>query len=234
MDRYARNKALSQLGEAGQQAIGAGRVLIVGAGALGSVCGLYLAGAGVGEIAVADFDTVDISNLQRQVAYTEADAGLPKAEVLCRRMQSLNSEIKVTPLKCMVTARNLSQLLEKYDVVADCTDNAASKHFLATAVPALGKVCVTAGIDGFTVQVTTTVPGATTFADIFGDTAPTEACSSLLPCSQAGVFGPAAGMAATAQAAEVLKAIAGVGTPLTNRLLRIDTLNMSATTLDLS
>lgn len=234
MDRYARNKALPEIGDSGQNAISDGRVLVVGAGALGSVCAMYLAGAGVGEIGVADFDTVDISNLQRQVAYTEDDAGLPKAEVLCRRLQQLNSQIHVSAHRCLVSSRNLAELLENYDVVADCTDNPASKHFLATAVPALGKMCVTAGIDGFVVQVATTAPGATTFADIFGVEPPSESCGTMVPCAQAGVFGPAAGMAATAQAAEALKILSGAGKPLINKLLRINTLDMSAVTLDLS
>lgn len=232
MDRYARTKALPQIGSDGQHAIDNARVLVVGAGALGSACSLYLAGAGVGDIAVADFDTVDISNLQRQVAYAEQDAGRSKAETLCARLRDLNSQIKVTALTRMVTGKNLSQLLENYDIVADCTDNAASKHFLATAVPAMGKICVTAGIDGFVVQVTVTTPGHTTFSDVFGETAPSQACSTLLPCSQAGVFGPAAGMAATAQAAEILKVITGAGVPLIDRLLRIDTLTMSSITLE--
>lgn len=233
MDRYARTKALPQIGQDGQYAIDNARVLIVGVGALGSVCALYLAGAGVGDIAVADFDTVDISNLQRQVAYTEQDAGTSKAETLCARLRALNSQIRVTAITKMVTSKNLAELLEDYDIVADCTDNAASKHFLATAVPTMGKTCVTAGIDGFIVQVTTTTPGHTTFVNVFGKTAPIQACSTLLPCSQTGVFGPAAGIAATAQAAEILKMITGVGVPLTDRLLRIDTLTMSSMVLHL-
>ena len=228
------------MGEAGQQCISAGRVLVVGAGALGSVCALYLAGAGVGNITVADFDTVDISNLHRQVAYTEADAGHSKARTLCSRLRALNSEITATPVVAMVTARTLPALLENVDVVADCTDNAASKHTLSRLVCDAGLPCVTAGVDAYTAQVTVTAPGHPSFADIFGDVAPGAACAAggsslaeMLPCAAAGVFGPAAGMAATAQAAEILKILTGVGTPLIARLLVIDTLTASANVLSL-
>lgn len=233
MDRYARNKALPGMGAGGQDRIRAGRVLVVGAGALGSVCSLYLAGAGVGTITVADFDTVDITNLQRQVAYTEADAGQSKAETLCRRLCELNSEVKAVSVCELVTARNLEELVAGCDVVADCTDNAPSKHFLAKAVPQLGKPCVTAGVDNYVAQVTTTIPGSLSFAELFGAEAPSQVCSDILPCAQSGVFGPAAGIAATAQAAEVLKLLAGVGNALVSRLMLINTLDGTTTVLSL-
>lgn len=233
--RYARNVALAEIGEDGQRRISAGRVLIVGAGALGSVTGLYLAGAGVGHIGVADFDTVDVSNLQRQIAYTEADAGCRKSEVLCARMHALNSDVDVRPICKMVTRHNLNEIVSGYDVVTDCSDNAATKHFLARAVTALGKVCVTAGVSRFTAQVTTSVPGGASFGDIFGESAPAaQACGGILPCQSEGVLGPAAGVAAACQSAEVLKVLAGAGKTLAGRLLLIDTLDFSTITLSIS
>lgn len=243
LNRYARNIALPQLGADGQRRICAGRVLLVGCGALGSAAGMYLAGSGVGTLGLADFDTVDVSNLQRQVAYTEGDAGRGKVTALAARLRALNSAVTVREHPVLVTPVVLNGLLGDYDVVADCSDNPATKHFLAKACTRAGKPCVTAGVAGFVAQVTTALPDSPSFSDIFGDW--DESCpanssgntengagdapgNGVLPCAVSGVFGPAAGVAATLQAAEVLKLLGAFGTPLVGRLMLIDTLSMHA------
>lgn len=229
MQRYARNIALPQIGAEGQRRICSGRVLLVGCGALGSAVGLYLAGSGVGTIGLADFDTVDITNLQRQVAYAEEDAGISKARCLAGRLRALNSTVRVNTYLSVVTPDTFADVASGYDIVADCSDNPATKHFLPQAATASGKPCVSAGVGGFVAQVTTSMPGAVTFADIFGDSG---GDSPMIACGSAGVFGPAAGVAATLQAAEVLKILAGAGSLLSGRLLVLDTLTMQSHTFE--
>lgn len=228
--RYSRTIALPEMGEAGQARICAGSVMIVGAGALGSVVAMYLAAAGVGHIGIADFDTVDVSNLQRQIAYTEQSAGKPKVEELSKRMAQLNSTIKIEPYNNLVTNRNAAKIFEAYDVIVEGSDNPSTKHLVAKVCSELNKPCVVGGVSGWVGQIMTIMPGDSAYNDVFGDN---PACSAFAPCGANGVAGPVPGIVGAAQAAEVIKLLANVGNTLSNRLFIIDTLRFSARTFSL-
>ena len=221
--RYIRQISLPEIGEKGQEQLSLSRVLIVGAGALGSVVGLYLAGAGVGHITVADFDTVSMSNLQRQIAYTEADAGAPKAETLARRLRAVNSEITVAALGVKMDSDMLRRCLNDFDLVVEASDNAATKYAVTDAALSAGKPCVCGGVNGFRGEVHTHLPGGTTYRDIFPEAGEAE------PEKNRPVFGPVPGIVGSIQAAEALKILAGVGASLASTLLLIDTLTMQFT-----
>ena len=218
MLRYSRTIAVPGIGEEGQQRLCDASVLVVGAGALGSVVALYLAGAGVGHIGLADFDTIDISNLQRQIAYAEDQAGERKVAALAARLRALNTTISVTEHPVLVTARNAATLFADYSHIADCTDNPSTKHLMAALAQQCGKPCVTAGVSGFTAQVFTTLPGAPSYNDMFGepDRSNPAGCPAFAPCGADGVVGPAAGVAATCQCTELIKLITGAGEPLSH------------------
>lgn len=228
--RYSRTIALPEIGEEGQARICAGSALIVGAGALGSVAAVYLAAAGVGRIGISDFDTVDLSNLQRQVAYSEASAGKPKVDELAARMAALNSTITIERHNKFITAKNAAQIFAGYDVVIEGSDNPSTKHLVAKTCSDLRLPCVIGGVSAWSGQVMTVMPGDTAYNDIFGDT---PACSAFAPCGAAGVIGPLPGIVGAAQAVEALKLLAYVGTLLRNRLLVIDALTFTTRTFTL-
>jgi adenylyltransferase/sulfurtransferase len=240
--RYSRTIALPEIGEEGQARICAGSALIVGAGALGSVAAVYLAAAGVGRIGVADFDTVDVSNLQRQVAYSEASAGKPKVSELASRMSAINSGVEVVTYNKFITQKNAAEIFAAYDVVIEGSDNPSTKHLVTKTCSDLGKPCVVGGVSAWSGQVMTILPGDTAYNDIFGDT---PSCSAFAPCGAAGVIGPLPGIVGAIQATEALKllaagtsagtgsSLASVGTLLRNRLLVIDALTFTTYTFSL-
>jgi adenylyltransferase/sulfurtransferase len=219
--RYSRTITLSEIGEEGQAAICAGSVLLIGAGALGSVAAMYLAAAGVGHIGIADFDTVDITNLQRQIAYSEASAGKPKVDVLASRLREQNSTISVTTYNKLITPKNAAEIFADYDVIVEGSDNPSTKHMTAKICSALSKPCVIGGISRWSGQVMTVMPGDCSYNDIFGEN---PSCSAFAPCSAAGVIGPLPGVVGSIQTIEALKLLANVGKTLKNRLLIIDAL----------
>lgn len=225
MARYSRQRAVAEIGEEGQALISAGSVMVVGCGALGSMVAMQLAGAGVGTIGIADFDTVDISNLQRQFFFATSDAGEPKALLLKRRMEALNPEIEVNLHEGMVTRTSALEIFSPYDFIVDATDNAASMRMVDEVSLTLGKGCCLGGVSGFTGQVTTCVDKESRYSDIF----PEATDEGLLPCSVAGVMGPAAAMVASIQAAEALKYLTKSGSLLVGRLLVVDLLKDSFT-----
>ena len=200
--RYERVIAIDSIGASGQARICRGRVLVVGCGALGSLVGMYLAGGGVGTITVADFDTVSLSNLHRQIMFSESQTGQPKADRLADRMRAVNSEVTVDVLRSRITAADIAALAHRFDIVADCTDNAATKHVIASAVCRLGKTCVTGGVFGTTVQVVVSRPDGPTYNDLFGDA--DNPRPGIIP-----VLGPAAGVAASLQASAVMLTLSG-------------------------
>ena len=223
--RYAREMSLPEIGREGVERLLGASVLIVGCGALGSVAAMYLAAAGVGRIGVADFDTVGLSNLQRQLSYTEDDLGKPKAETLAAKLKAINSTIKVESIGMMMTKSNLPRYMEEYDVVVEGSDNPSTKYLVSDTARTLGKPCVIGGVRGFVGQITTQLPDGPYYRDIFPDIP--ERCG-LTPCSAMGVLGPVPGIIASLQATEAIKLITGVGKPLSGRLLQIDTLTMSS------
>lgn len=226
--RYSRLASLPEIGPEGVAKLQEARVAVIGCGALGSLCAMYLAASGVGNINIADFDTVDLSNLQRQLFFTEADLGKTKALVLRDRMLALNSGVSVNVTQEMVRPANAGDFLAGCDVVVDGSDNPATKLMTDRLAAKYGIPCVIAGVRGFDLQVITCLPGGTRYADIFGDA---PACDGFTPCSIAGVLGPTAGIAASLQAAETVKLITGAGNTLSGKLLTINLLSPSVSML---
>src|SRR3954467_3937683 len=222
--RYARHLILPEVGEAGQEKLKAGSVLVVGAGGLGSPVGLYLAAAGVGRIGLVDFDDVDASNLHRQVLYGASDVGKPKLDAARARLQDLNPEIAIETHGAALTSENALAIIEKYDVIVDGTDNFATRYLVNDACVLLRKPNVYGSIFRFEGQ-------ASVFASEEG---PCYRClypepppPGLVPsCAEGGVLGILPGLIGVMQATEVIKLILGVGEPLIGRLLLIDALGM--------
>lgn len=227
-DRYIRTIQLPEIGEAGQQRLLGSSVLVLGAGALGSVASMYLAASGIGHIRVVDFDNIDVTNLQRQLSYTEADLGRSKVMTLAERLRSINSEIEVEAVNQFVKPDDLAALMHGCDLVLECSDNPDTKYAVTTAAESLCIPYVLGGVAQWRGQVMDWAPGHARYADFF----PIGADSNgYTPCSIGGVFGPAPGIVASIQAAEAIKLLVGAGHPLLDRLLLIDTLNMTFRTI---
>lgn len=221
LDRYARHLVLRQLGGAGQARLRAARVLVVGAGGLGSPAALYLAAAGVGTLGLADDDAVSLSNLQRQILFRTADVGRPKVEVGAEALEALNPGVRVIPHQLRVTADNVAGLVAGYDVIADGSDNFPTRFLLGDACFAAAKPLVSAAVTEFEGQL------AVWKAYAARGRLPCHRClfpappppGSVPNCSEAGVLGAAAGVMGALQALEVIKEIAGIGEPLAGKLL---------------
>ncbi|MDY4942703.1 MAG: HesA/MoeB/ThiF family protein [Candidatus Limisoma sp.] len=225
-ERYKRHLMLPELGEEGQQRLQRGSVLIVGAGGLGCPVAIYLAAAGVGRIGIIDFDKVDTSNLQRQIAYTEAEVGEPKVEMLSRRLRAMNSALQVDAIARRFDA-DMAELVDNYDVIIDASDNLATKYFCNDVCVEHRRPLVHASINQFTGNVMTILPDTVTLRDVFPEAI--EARSS----ATFGVLGVIPGIAGTVQAAEAIKLLAGIGDLLTNRLFTFDALSMQFNVVDL-
>ena len=227
--RYARHLVLPEVGRAGQARLSASRVLCVGAGGLGSPLLLYLAAAGVGTLGVVDDDVVDVSNLQRQVLYGQGDVGRPKAERAAARLSELNPLVAVEPLSERLTERNALELVSRYDVVADGSDNFATRYLVNDACVLAGKPDVHASVYRFEglASVLATRGGAC-YRCLYPD--PPEP-GSVPSCVEGGVLGVLPGLLGAVQAAETLKLLLGLGEPLVDRLLVVDALAMSFRTI---
>ena len=167
--RYSRHLLLDGIGQEGQARIAQGKVLIVGAGGLGSPVALYLAAAGVGTIGIADGDTVDLTNLQRQVIHTTDDVGMAKVESAARKMRSINPDVKVVEINEFVDKPTLMKLAADYDIVVDATDSYRSKYMINDACVEAGKPFVHGGVLRYEGNVFTHLPGTTDYRDIFGE-----------------------------------------------------------------
>ncbi len=229
-NRYARHTSLPRFGAEGQKRLSKARILIVGCGALGSAAAMRLAGAGVGHLTIVDFDTIDATNLQRQIAYTEADCGLSKAAVLKQRIEALNSDVEVTAIERLADGKLLRELLPCCDFCIEGSDNPATKYLVSRVCEETGTPVSIGGIREFEGQATTWTPGHASYSDFFP---PAGEDAAFLPCGMGGVFGPLPGIIGAVQAAEAIKCVAGCGRLLTDRLLRIDCLdwNMSVFSL---
>ncbi len=236
IERYRRHLVLREVGGPGQQKLKAARVLIVGAGGLGSPVALYLAAAGVGHIVLVDDDRVALSNLQRQILHGTADVGRPKVESGADALARLNPHVRVEAVAGRLTADNAAALLAGVDVVVEGTDGFAVRALLAEAAEVARVPLVTAAVGRFDGSVTTLVPWETDgegranprFADLF----PRAPRPGLLPaCAETGVLGAITGVIGTLQAAEVLKLLLGIGQPLVGRLLLVDLLDMRFETI---
>jgi len=217
--RYARHIVLRGVGGDGQQKLKAARVLVIGAGGLGSPAIAYLAAAGVGTLGVVDHDTVSLSNLQRQVIHQADGIGRPKAESAGRFVAALNDHVAFVPHAERITAGNGARLLSGYDLVLDGTDNFSTRAVAAAAAEAAGLPLVSGAVSMFDGQVTVFAPGGPRFGDLYPDT-PDEA--DLPACEVVGVLGAVTGVIGTLMAMEAIKLITGVGEPLVGRLLLYD------------
>ncbi len=222
--RYSRHVALREIGLEGQEKLKGAKVLVIGAGGLGSPSILYLAAAGVGTLGVVDFDRVDISNLQRQVLFDSASIGELKAEMASKRLKALNPELVVNVHSIELRAANVSSLFAEYDLVLDGTDRFATRYLTNDACVLLGKPLVSAAIHRFEGQAMTYVPN---LAPCYRCLFPEPPADGLVPnCAEAGVLGVLPGVLGAIQATEAIKLITGIGEPLFGRLLTYDALAM--------
>ena len=217
--RYARNISVEAVGQEGQRRLLDATVFVLGCGALGSVVASYLAGAGVGRLVIADFDTIDVSNLQRQTHYCEAEAGQSKVETLATRLRALNSEIEIQTVNRLITPALARELFADSDFIVDASDNPDTKYMIDSVCGDLGKPYVIAGVLGLGGQVMTHVEGTARYCDFFPESA---GSTGYTPCSIGGIIGPVAGIIGSIQALEAIKYLTGAGELLTNRLLIID------------
>ena len=220
--RYGRHMVIPEVGEAGQLRLKAGSVLVVGAGGLGSPTLLYLAAAGVGRIGIVEFDSVDESNLQRQILYGTGDIGRAKLDVARERMQAVNPFVEVEPHAARLDAKNVIDLVSRYDVVIDGTDNFAARYLVNDACVITKRPNVYGSVFRFEGQLSVF---ATADGPCYRCLHPEPPPPGVIPgCSEAGVLGVLPGLVGTLQATEAIKLIAGIGEPLIGRLLLIDAL----------
>ena len=223
--RYSRHILLPQIGYEGQNQLTQSHALIVGAGGLGSPTALYLAAGGVGKLTICDFDVVDLTNLQRQIIHTTQSVGTNKAVSAQRTLQMINPEVIVETVQEKSTEAALATLIQNADVVIDCSDNFATRYALNRVCFSLKKPLVSGAAIGFEGQITV--------YDFRNEASPCYHClfpdtgeNSETRCADNGVFAPLVGMIGTAQAAEAMKLLLGIGASLQGRLLLLDALNM--------
>ncbi|ABQ28089.1 HesA/MoeB/ThiF family protein [Geotalea uraniireducens] len=222
--RYSRHIILKEVGGKGQKKLFDGRVMIIGAGGLGSPIALYLAAAGVGTIGIADADVVDLSNLQRQVIHQTKDVGIAKVLSAKEKMQAINPELKVNTYQEWISAANIADIISEYDFVIDGTDNFAAKFLINDACVLAGKPYSHGGILQFDGQTITIEPGKSPcYRCLFPAPPPKDAIPT---CSTAGVIGVLPGVIGTIQATEAIKYLLGKGELLTGRLLTYNALRM--------
>lgn len=228
--RYSRHILLDEFGIEGQEKLAAGHALVIGAGGLGSPVALYLASAGVGRITLCDHDTVDLTNLQRQIAHRTDAVGRPKVESARDSMRALNPDITVIPLQERVEHERLADLVATADVVVDGSDNFATRHALNRACVHHRKPLVSGAAVRFDGQISTydfRRPDAPCYACLF----PEHGANEDMPCAVMGVFAPVTGIVGTIQAAEALKVLSGTGELLAGKLMLIDALTMQVRTV---
>ena len=224
LERYSRHIILQEVGIEGQEKIHQAKVLLVGAGGLGSPAALYLAAAGVGTIGVVDYDEVDISNLQRQIAHFTKDIKRAKVDSVAEKMRAINPDIMVRTYRVNLCAANILEIIKEYDFVIDGSDNFPAKFLVNDACIFANIPFSHGGILRFEGQTMTILPGRSAcYRCAFPKPPPINVVPS---CSQVGVLGAIAGMLGTIQAAEALKYVIGVGEPLTDALLTFDAKSM--------
>ncbi len=223
--RYSRHILLDEIGIEGQQRLLASHALVIGAGGLGSPVALYLGTAGVGRLTIVDHDTVDLTNLQRQIAHNLARVGTPKATSAQASIAAINPDVQVTPLIERADATRLDALVSEADVVLDCSDNFKTRHAVNAACVKHKKPLVSGAAIGFDGQISvydTRTPDAPCYACLF----PPEATFEEVQCATMGVFAPLVGIIGTMQAAEALKLLVGIGSSLAGRLQMLDARSM--------
>jgi sulfur-carrier protein adenylyltransferase/sulfurtransferase len=235
--RYSRHIILDDIGEEGQIKLLESSVLLIGAGGLGSPAAMYLAAAGVGKLGIVDFDTVDVSNLQRQLLHGQSDVGRPKVESARDRLREINPEVEVVGHREPITSANAFDIISGYDLVINGSDNFPTRYLVNDACQFLKKPLVDASIFMFEGQVTVYQPanpehgieGGPCYRCLYPDPPPPGEVPS---CAEAGVLGVLPGIVGSIQAIEAIKLLVGIGESLVGRLLMIDTLDMTFRTLN--
>ncbi len=230
IERYSRQLSLPSIGIEGQRKLKRARVLVVGAGGLGSPALLYLASAGVGTIGVVDFDPVDVTNLHRQILYTDADVGRSKIDAASARIAAANPHVHLEAHETRLTSANALEIAADYDVIVDGTDNFATRYLVNDTAVLLDKPNVYASVLRFEGQASVfAAPGGPCYRCLFRDPPP----PGLIPnCAEAGVLGVLPGIMGSIQASETIKLITGAGSPLIGRLLLFDALTMVFRTIE--
>lgn len=224
LTRYSRHFLLPEVGEEGQAKLLDAKVLLIGAGGLGSPTAFYLAAAGVGTIGIVDHDVVDLSNLQRQILHTNDRIGMPKVESARMTLQALNPDVQVIGYQERLSSENALQLFRDYDVIVDGCDNFPTRYLVNDACVMLGKPNVHGSIFQFEGQASVFYPGkGPCYRCLFPEPPPPGAAPS---CAEAGVLGVLPGLVGCVQALETIKLILGVGRPLIGRMVYFDTLSM--------
>ncbi|GAB4334319.1 MAG: thiazole biosynthesis adenylyltransferase ThiF [Candidatus Abyssubacteria bacterium] len=225
IERYSRHIVLTEIGGAGQKKICEARVLVVGAGGLGSPASLYLAAAGIGTLGIVDSDTVDLSNLQRQILHRTADVGRFKTDSAAERIKALNPDVEVVKHRLRLGKENVRRIIRDYDVIIDGVDNFPARYLLNDACFFERKPLVEAGVLQFIGQIMTILPEeGPCYRCIFPEPPPPGVVPS---CEEAGILGAVPGTLGALEAAEALKLILGVGKPLVGRLVIYEALSGS-------
>ncbi|MEP3857442.1 MAG: HesA/MoeB/ThiF family protein [Porticoccus sp.] len=227
--RYTRHIQLPEVGAAGQLKLKQSHILVIGAGGLGSPVALYLAAAGVGHLTLVDGDTVDTSNLQRQIIFENDQVGQPKAQAAKERLQRLNPDIRVDAIESFLSADNAPELVSAADLVVDCTDNFSARYLINDYCCALNKPWVFASIQKFFGQCALFTPEGACFRCLFP-----EAPANVEDCNSAGVIGVLPGLLGVLQANETIKYLLGLPTPLQNKLLLVDALHLDFRSIQLT
>ncbi len=229
--RYARHFTLPEVGEAGQAKLLDAKVLCVGAGGLGSPVALYLAAAGVGTIGIADHDTVDMSNLQRQILHTNDRVGMPKVESAQLTLNALNPDVNIVQFKERLSSENVMRIIDGFDIVVNGCDNFPTRYLINDACIMAKKTLVDGSIFQFEGQVTVVDPTeGPCYRCLFPEPPPPGMAPS---CAEAGVLGVLPGLVGCVQALEVIKIILGAGNPLVGRMMHFDTLSSEIRVLKL-
>lgn len=230
LQRYHRHIIMPQVGGVGQRKLMEAKVLLVGAGGLGSPTALYLAAAGVGTLGIVDFDEVDLSNLQRQILHDTDDVGRPKVVSATERLRDINPNVNVVAHELRLTAENIMEIIAPYDIVVDGSDNFPTRYLTNDACYLADKINVHGSIFMFDGQVTVFKPREGCYRCLY----PAPPPPGMVPsCAEAGVFGVLPGIIGSMQAVETIKLILDVGNPLVNRLLIFDALSMDFRTVKL-
>ena len=228
--RYSRHMIMGQVGSIGQRKLRNAKVLIVGAGGLGSPVAIYLALAGVGTVGIVEFDTVDLSNLQRQLLHQTPDVGKSKLQSAIETLNAYNPHVTVVPHNAPLTSDNAMDIIPNYDIIVNGADNFATRYLVNDAAYLAGKTLVDGSILLFDGQATVFKPGHGCYRCLY----PAPPPPGLVPsCAEAGVLGAITGIIGSIQATEVFKQILDIGEPLLNRLLLVDALTMEFRTMKL-
>lgn len=225
IERYSRQIILPNVGGKGQEKLLSAKVLVIGAGGLGSPCALYLAAAGIGKIGIVDSDEVELNNLQRQILHSTKDVGRSKTESAKDRLNTINPDVEVVPYKIRFVSENILNIIKDYDIIIDGSDNFPTRYLVNDACVLSKKPLSHGGIFRYDGQAITIIPGESAcYRCLF----PTPPPPGLVPsCQEAGILGVVAGVIGTIQANEVLKYILGIGDLLAGKLLVFNALDSS-------